>query len=268
MFDSRPIAMKGYRKHTRVHAPRLDAFFSSVSRVLRVWTILALAFASPLLSAEVDNSFGSLPPFTEWYQNPLGVSPIALHTANGIIVPAIAAGVIMLVTENDAGSNDRLSYFADASYTKGYYGSFTRAWHGNFGLNYMLRRYLSVGVEFTEVYVHDEDNNAFGFGLRPFFRFYPVNTDRFKLYFSSGAGLIFFNENFPQPSGFFGDEREGTRLNGCPKYGIGAEARVTDTLGVTAGLWHVHYSNGDHPGYERNPGHDGNGLSLGLTYTR
>ncbi|MEW6136446.1 MAG: acyloxyacyl hydrolase [Bacteroidota bacterium] len=132
----------------------------------------------------------------------------------------------------------------------------------------MLRKYLSAGVEISQVYVWDNENNTYGIGIRPFFRFYPVNNESFKLYFQSGAGLQFFFNEFPQPSGFFGDYRKGTKLNGSPKYGIGAELIINSKWNISAGLWHIHFSNGNNPSVERNPGHDSNGFSLGLIYKR
>lgn len=214
----------------------------------------------------VANFFGTLPPFTKWYQNPLGVSPIALHTGNGLYIPLIAASAILIFTKNDSSLLSRISFYSDFGYTKGYYGSFSNLIHNNIGLNYMLRKYLSGGVEFSQVYIRDTDNNTYGLGIRPFIRFYPINKENFKLYFQSGAGLQYFIDNFPQPSGFFGDNREGTRLNGSPKYGLGTEIRINSKWNINAGLWHIHFSNGNHPSIDRNPGHDSNGFSLGITY--
>jgi opacity protein-like surface antigen len=93
-----------------------------------------------------------------------------------------------------------------------------------------------------------------------------VYKDNFKLFFQSGAGLILFADNYPKPSGFFGDNREGTKLNGSPKYGFGTEFNLSKQFSAQAGFWHVHFSNGDNPSYERNPGHDSNGFSVGLVY--
>lgn len=159
-----------------------------------------------------------------------------------------------------------MSIYDDFGFTEGYYGSFSNLYHNNIGINYMLRNYLSVGVEVKQVYISDNVNQLMGVGLKPFIRFYPINNDDFKLFFSSGAGLIYFFENYPKPSGFFGDMREGTQLNGCPKYGIGTEINLNSKLRIIAGLWHIHFSNGNNPSFERNPGHDSNGFSIGLTY--
>ncbi len=229
--------------------------------------VISLIIFSQQTFGQVDNSFGALPPFTKWYQNPLGVSPIALHTGNGIFIPAIAAGAILLFTKQDTTLLNSFSLYVDVGYTKGYYGSFSNVTHYNIGINYMLRKYMSIGAEFSQVYVADNENNTYGVGIRPFFRFYPMNKDNIKLYFQSGAGLQYFFKNFPQPSGFFDDYREGTRLNGSPKYGIGAEIKLNPKWEITAGLWHTHFSNGDNPSAERNPGHDSNGFSIGLVYT-
>lgn len=69
------------------------------------WMIL-----SQFRICQVDNSIGSLPPFTKWYQNPLGFSPISLHTNNGIIIPAIAAGAILLLTDSDTTLTKKNEY--------------------------------------------------------------------------------------------------------------------------------------------------------------
>lgn len=215
---------------------------------------------------KVDNSFGSLPPFTKWYQNPLGVSPIALHTGNGIYIPAIAAAAILIFTKSDEAISNRLSLYENFGVSWGYYASRTTVYQNNVGLLFKVRKYLSLGAEFTSYHVTDDVNNTFGFGIRPFVRFYPLTGQNFNLFFQSGAGLIYFLNEFPQPSGFFGDNRMGTNLNGCPKYGIGSEFRLNSRLSGEVGLWHIHVSNGNHPNADRNPGHDSNGFSVGINY--
>lgn len=237
-------------------------------RKLTVIIVTISIIFSQSTNAQVDNSFGTLPPFTKWYQNPLGVSPIALHTGNGLFIPLIAATGILIFTKSNDTLDNRVSFHSDIGYTKGYYGSFSNITHLNIGINYMLRDYLSAGVELSQVYVYDNVNNTYGIGIRPFFRFYLINKESIKFYFQSGAGLQYFFENFPKPSGFFGDYREGTRINGSPKYGIGTEIKLNSKWNIHAGLWHIHFSNGNNPSSERNPGHDSNGFSFGLIYKR
>lgn len=206
------------------------------------------------------------PPFTKWYQNPLGFKPVNLHTSSGIILPAAAATAIVLLTKADTTLTRRLTWYEDIGVSYGYYGSRTTMYQNNLGILYPVRRYMSIGAEFNSCYVTDAVNNTWGFGVRPFVRFYPLNRAHFRLFFQSGAGLIYFLRPFPQPSGFFGDYRMGTNLNGCPKYGAGAEFTLNGKLSGQAAIWHVHISNGNHPGSNRNPGHDSNGFSLGLMY--
>jgi len=214
--------------------------------------------------AQVNNSAGSLPPFTKWYQNPLGVSPISLHTGNGIYLPALAATAIIIFTKRDTTLRNRISFYGDLGASFGYYASKTTVYQNNIGLLYKIRKYMSLGAEFSTVHVTDDKNNTWGVGLRPFVRFYLIRRNNFRLFFQSGAGLILFADNYPKPSGFFGDNREGTRLNGSPKYGLGTEFKINNQLSGQVGLWHIHFSNGNNPSYERNPGHDSNGFSLGI----
>lgn len=91
-------------------------------------------FMTQKMYGQVDNSFGSMPPFTKWYQNPLGFSPIALHTANGIIIPTIAAGAVLVFTNNKTTLSNQVSIYNDIGFTKGYYGSFSNLYHNNFDL--------------------------------------------------------------------------------------------------------------------------------------
>lgn len=209
---------------------------------------------------------GEYPPFTKWYQNPLGVSPISLHTANGIIIPAIAAAGILLFTKKPADLDRTSLWYTDAGMSFGYYGSYTTVAQSNVGVMFPLRKFMSLGAETSVLYLYDEINSTWGLGVRPFVRFYFVQQNHFKLFFQSGAGLVYFSENYPQPSGFFGDEREGTKLNGSPKYGLGTEFSIGKKLSGQVAWWHVHFSNGDNPSDDRNPGHDSNGFSLGIIW--
>lgn len=227
--------------------------------------LITLIFIGSLLIP--SQSFGQYPPFTKWYQNPLGFNPVNLHTSSGIILPAVAATAVLLLSRNDKTLSNRFSCYDDLGVSYGYYGSRTTVYQNNIGLLYRARKFMALGAEFSTVYVNDDKNNTWGAGLRPFVRFYPLHREHFKLFFQSGAGLILFADTYPKPSGFFGDNREGTRLNGSPKYGIGAEFKLGRHITGQAGLWHIHFSNGDNPGDNRNPGHDSNGFSIGLMYT-
>lgn len=214
-----------------------------------------------------QSRIGEFPPFTKWYQNPLGVSPISLHTANGIIIPAVAVSAILLFTEKDSTILDRWKYFGEAGFARSYFGNYTSVIQSNCGVIYFARRWLGVGLELTAYQVSDKVNHTLGLGVRPFARFYFLQSKRVNSYFESGAGLIGFFDEFPQPSGFFGDTRTGTHFNGSPKYGIGVEYHVTKSTSLLLNLRHIHVSNGDHPSKERNPGHDSNGISLGVQFS-
>ncbi len=227
--------------------------------------VFSILFILPVF-AQHENSLGTLPPFTKWYQNPLGVYPLALHTGNGLYIPAIAATAVLIFTEMDSSISKRLSFYDDLGVSFGYYASKTTVFQNNTGILYDVRRYLTLGAEFSTVHVLDIKNNTWGIGLRPFVRFYAVRKDNINLFFQSGAGLILFADTYPKPSGFFGDNREGTKLNGSPKYGFGTEFRINKNISGQAGVWHIHFSNGNHPSSDRNPGHDGNGFSIGVIY--
>jgi len=211
----------------------------------------------------------TFPPFTRWYQNPLGFEPVKLHTANGLIIPAGIALIGVILTQKDTSLLHRISVVGEGGTSWGYYPPYTTMYQANGGLLFHARRWLSIGVEANVYHPDDAFNNSWGIGLRPFFRFYPVNQTRFRLYIDSGAGLLLFNKPFPQPTtgyGAFSEPRTGTRLNGSPKYGLGVELNLNEHTAIMAGVRHVHISNGNHPGQERNPGHDSNGFYVGFSY--
>jgi hypothetical protein len=132
----------------------------------------------------------------------------------------------------------------------------------NVGFLYRARAWLELGAELSVYHPSDAFNDTWGVGLRPVARFYPVNTRTFRLYFESGAGLVYFVDEFPQPSD--ADQRLGTHLNGSPKYGLGAEIRLREGAYLLLGARHVHISNGNTVGVERNPSHDSNGAFIGF----
>jgi len=219
------------------------------------------------ISWTAQAQFGKLPPFTRWHQNPLSFQPLKLHTSNAIIIPGLAAGFCLWLTQRDTSLAKQLSWFEEVGYAKAYNPSYTEVWQNNFGVLFQSRKWLSLGAEWNTYRVGgDGKNDTWGFGLRPFVRFYPLNRGRLRLYFESGAGVMYFLEKFPQPSGFFGDSRTGTNWNGSPKYGFGAEWQVSERLSVQASWRHVHVSNGNAQGTENNPGHDSNGANVGLIW--
>ncbi len=199
-----------------------------------------------------------------WYENPLGFSPLNLHAFNGFLVPALAVGACLLLTKADPALADRFAFFSEGGVSWGYKYPRTTLYQGNAGVLYFARKWLSVGAELGLYVPHDEFNSTAGIAIRPFARFYPVNTASFRLYFESGAGVIAFFRKFPQPTGL--DPRLGTNLNGNPRYGLGFEVNLGPRTALLFGALHVHVSNANLWGVGRNPSHDSNGFFVGLTY--
>lgn len=199
-----------------------------------------------------------------WYTNPLGFEPVKLHTSMGFIIPAIAVGACLLFTDRDTALTKRISIYNESGFSWGYKYPQTFLPQNNTGINFQLRRWMSIGVEFDAVFPKDRYNSAFGFAIRPFARFYPVNKQSWRLYFESGGGFIYLDKEFPLPTEQ--DNRLGTHFNGITKYGLGAEINVIEDAAVVFGVRHIHISNGDSKGVERNPSHDSNGFFVGFSY--
>lgn len=199
-----------------------------------------------------------------WYNNPLGFEPLQLHTGMGLLVPALAVGTCILLTKNDTNLEHRLTIYNEAGLSWGYKYPHTFMPQNNTGVNFQLRKFLSVGADFSVYFPKDDFNTTMGFAIRPFARFYPINKQSWRLYFESGGGFVFFCDEFPKPTNQ--DKRLGTQWNGTTKYGIGSEINVSKTIAILFGVRHLHVSNGNTKGVERNPSHDSNGFFVGLSY--
>ncbi len=199
----------------------------------------------------------------EWYNNPLGFEPVNMHTSMGFIIPAVAVGTCLLLTKRDTALAHRLSVYNETGFGWGYKYPYTFMPQNNTGINFQLRRFMSIGVEFDVYMPRDDYNKTLGFALRPFARFYPFNREKWRLYFESGGGFVYFPVEFPKPTTH--DNRLGTQWNGTTKYGIGSEINILPSTALMFGVRHLHVSNGNTKGVERNPSHDSNGFFLGLS---
>ena len=123
---------------------------------------------------------------------------------------------------------------------------------------------MSLGAEIGVYFPKDDFNKTTGLAIRPFARFYPVNKKNWRFYFESGGGLIWLFDEFPKASDR--DSRTGTKLNGVTKYGLGSEIHFSSQTALLFGVRHLHISNGNSKGVERNPSHDSNGFFLGLSH--
>ncbi len=199
----------------------------------------------------------------QWYENPLGFKPLELHAAMGFLVPSVAVGTCLLLTKKDPDLKHRLSLYNEIGLSWGYKYPHTFMPQNNTGINFQLRKFMSVGIEFDMYFPRDDFNKTTGFAIRPFARFYPVNKEKWRLYFESGGGFIYLLTEFPQPTDQ--DNRLGTLWNGTTKYGIGTEINVSKLTAIMFGVRHLHISNGNTKGVERNPSHDSNGIFFGLS---
>ncbi|MBE99823.1 MAG: hypothetical protein CMP77_07560 [Flavobacterium sp.] len=200
-----------------------------------------------------------------WYQNPLGFEPVKLHTSMGFILPAAAVGTCLILTAKDSTLVKKLTIYNESGFSWGYKYPYTFVAQNSTGINFMLRKWMSAGVEFIAFLPKDKYNSTAGVAIRPFARFYPVNKENYRIYFESGGGFIYFFDEFPQPT--YQDDRLGTYFNGITKYGIGAEIKFTQSSYILFGIRHLHVSNGNSKGVERNPSHDSNGFFIGFSYT-
>lgn len=229
--------------------------------MVKVRKLLILVFSTLLLCNSLQAQYW---PGDHWYDNPLGFDPVKLHSSMGFILPAIAVGTCLLLTKKDPGLKDKLSVYNETGLSWGYKYPHTFMPQNNTGVNFQLRKFMSIGTEFDVYFPRDDFNKTTGFAIRPFARFYPVNKEKWRLYFESGGGFIYLLNEFPRPTDE--DSRLGTQWNGTTKYGVGSEINISKSAAILLGVRHLHISNGNTKGVERNPSHDSNGFFVGLSH--
>lgn len=203
-------------------------------------------------------------PDDHWYNNPLGFDPVELHARNGFLIPALAVGICLLLTDRDSVYTGTRSHHAENGLSFGYKYPYATLYQQNFGVQFQLRKWMSVGVDMGVYVPRDRFNNTFGIAVRPFARFFGVNQPGWRLFFEAGGGLVWFADEFPKPTDR--DARRGTQLNGTTRYGIGGEINLGPNVALLLGARHIHVSNGNTSGADRNPSHDSNGFLLGASY--
>lgn len=153
-----------------------------------------------ILHAVCSACHGQFPVGERWYQNLLGFKPLKLLTSMGFIVSAVVTGTALMLTRKDSSLKQKLSLYTEVSATFGYKYPYTNIVQNSTGMNLLLRKWLSAGVELITTVPVDGYNKTVGFAIRPFARFYPLNKTHWKLWFESGGGLICFTDHFPKPT--------------------------------------------------------------------
>lgn len=146
--------------------------------------------------------------------------------------------------------------FAAGTWTFQAYGSASvfadtgEIYQGHVGVGYHLWDGVSVNIEGVFGYVDANQpsvNNGFTSGVDLLFRCHVIRERDFSIYIEGGAGLIWFEDEFP---------RRGTHQNFTPQAGLGFTYRLGESVRLMAGArWH-HVSNANKSGVDSNPGYD------------
>ena len=234
--------------------------------------ILLLFWTSVFSFAKVGNCQiqGLYPPFTKWYQDPLGLRPLQLSTAFGFLWGSAAVTVSLIFTKKDPAFQKKISAYYETGFSTGYKSPYTSVFQNEVGVMYKIRKWMDAGLGLNSFYFKDKTNNTWGFGIRPFARWYPYSTKKASLFFEYGAGLSYSLNKFPLTgTGWEADTaRAGTKFNLTSKYGIGVVFHFNERFSLQSGIRHFHLSNGNLAGIQRNPSHDSNGFFLGIIYNK
>jgi hypothetical protein len=213
---------------------------------------------------------GIYPPFTKWYQDPLGLKPLELSSAFGFLWGSAAVAASLIFTKKDPAFQKKISAYYETGFCSGYKSPYTGVFQNDLGLMYAIRKWMTVGLGWTTFHFKDQTNNTWCFGIRPFARWYPYSNKKFRFFFEYGAGVSYSLKRFPLAgTGWEADTaRTGTKFNLTSKYSIGAELYLNKRFSLQSGIRHFHLSNGNLAGIQRNPSHDSNGFFVGVIYKR
>ena len=236
----------------------------STLKILMVATLLAVYSAKGICQKSE-----LYPPFTKWYQDPMGLRPLELSTAFGFAWGSAAVAACFLLTKNDSSFHRKVTVYSEEGYSFGYKSPYTAVLQNELGFMYKVRKWMAVGAGFNILHFTDKINNTWSIAVSPFARWYPVSSKTVRLFFQYGAGASYSMQIFPLAgTGWEADTaRTGTKFNVMSKYGCGAEIKLTKRLSLETSVRHFHLSNGNIKGIQRNPSHDSNGFFAGIMYT-
>jgi len=230
----------------------------------KIQILILLVF---ILLFQIPNSFSQLSSNPDArINNPLGFSPVYLHLGRGALYLSALTGAAYYINRANKEIEDkRLSFYFENGTNWGYEHPFTFVPETSLGFNYKVLKWLSYGADLGVYYPKDDFNRSTGLSmLRVFNRFYFADKDRFRIWFESGVGVVYFTKIFPVATDQ--EERFGTKWNGVVKYGLAAEFNINSFLSAFVGVRHLHFSNADIKGRERNPSSDSHGIFIGVNY--
>lgn len=247
-------------------ADPLTQFFMKKFLSLKVSVVMILAIAC-WLSADCQKS-ELYPPFTKWYQDPMGLKPLRLSTAVGVAWASAAITASLVLTKKDSLFQKRITLYNENGYSFGYKFPYTTVLNTEFGLMYSVRKWMVIGLGCDLLHFNDKINHTSAIGIMPFSRWYPFVIQKTKLFFQYGGGMSYCFERFPLTgTGWAADTaRVGTKFNLMSKYGLGIEFQINKRLSLETSVRHFHLSNGNIKGIQRNPSHDSNGIFAGIVY--
>ena len=143
------------------------------------------------------------PPFTKWYQDPLGLKPLQLSTAFGFVCGAAAVAACLLLTRNDSSFQKKLSPYWEGGYGFAYKPPYTNVLQNDIGILYEVRKWMSLGVCLNFSHFNDQINNTWTVGMMPFARWYLYKSKPLNLFFQYGAGIstALKSSHLPAPGG-------------------------------------------------------------------
>ena len=233
----------------------------------RIRIILLLSSCFFLSFKAICQAHDLYPPYTKWYQDPLGLKPLQLSTAFGFVWSSTSIAACLVFTKNDSAFQKKFKIYADQGMSFGYKYPFTLVAETDAGMMYDIRKWMAVGLEWNVFHFKDKIDDTYCFGLRPSARFHTYG-EKIKIFFEYGAGVSYSLKIFPLTGIGKGADtaRIGTKFNLTSKYCVGLEFPINKKISTQCGARHFHLSNGNIKGIGRNPSHDSNGFFVGLFY--
>lgn len=158
-------------------------------------------------------------------------------------------------------NHENINYYsARAGMNNEYAWGLKNVWNQNLGIEHRIAPWFSVSAELTLQEWHDRTphlNTRFGvgLGLMTYYRWYIFGKKRLSPYIEYGTGVFYGLSKFPY---------NGTHMSFSNSSQLGLEYTIRPDFKVRMSYGNVCQTN--YNLLDSNPGYDGNGLNLGVSW--
>ena len=132
----------------------MDTHCKTYQRKMKLRVLLLIPIIS-FANMAMSQTSGIYPPFTKWYQDPLGLKPIQLSTAVGFAWASVAAATCLMFNDKDSSSPKKLSVCFETGYGFAYKSPYTNVLLNEMGIMRDMRKCMSIGISLNSFHFRE-----------------------------------------------------------------------------------------------------------------